>query len=201
MTVYTGICKYQAKGTVHVRGSQNNSTWHYEIHKQAAEYQKYWTRAARNTCSLAHALPHPPRSMPNHVASKTSLGTASQSSSSSCGNTTYQPSYYPSGKFPMTPLPVLLVLTSCSKGITYISEDSSEITFLLVENYNYDCSCWSSDRQGIFDRNMSFVTPLFIAVRALSTQVRKSRQSAILTFLSCVVGGKCFFRWTRSWFA
>ena len=31
-----------------------------------------------------------------------------------------------------------------------ISEDSSEISFLLVENYNYDHSLWSSDRMGIF---------------------------------------------------
>jgi hypothetical protein len=35
-------------------------------------------------------------------------------------------------------------------GFMNTSEDSSEVSFLLVENYNYDCSCWSSDRQGIF---------------------------------------------------
>ena len=35
-------------------------------------------------------------------------------------------------------------------GLTSISEDSSEISFLLVENYNYDHSLWSSDRMGIF---------------------------------------------------
>ena len=35
-------------------------------------------------------------------------------------------------------------------GHTRISEDSSEIAFLLVENYNYDRSLWSSDRMGIF---------------------------------------------------
>ena len=29
-------------------------------------------------------------------------------------------------------------------------EDSSEVAFLLVENYNYDRSSWSSDRLGIF---------------------------------------------------
>ncbi len=36
-------------------------------------------------------------------------------------------------------------------GFTHISEDSSEIAFLLVENYNYDRFSWSSDRLGIFD--------------------------------------------------
>lgn len=36
------------------------------------------------------------------------------------------------------------------QGLTSISEDSSEISFLLVENYNYDHSIWSSDRMGIF---------------------------------------------------
>lgn len=34
--------------------------------------------------------------------------------------------------------------------MTSVSEDSSEISFLLVENYNYDHSLWSSDRMGIF---------------------------------------------------
>ena len=42
-----------------------------------------------------------------------------------------------------------LSLSKC-KGFTSISEDSSEISFLLVENYNYDHSLWSSDRMGIF---------------------------------------------------
>ena len=45
--------------------------------------------------------------------------------------------------------PLLLSLSKC-KGFTSISEDSSEISFLLVENYNYDHSIWSSDRMGIF---------------------------------------------------
>lgn len=35
-------------------------------------------------------------------------------------------------------------------GFTHISEDSSEIAFLLVENYNHDRFTWSSDRVGIF---------------------------------------------------
>jgi hypothetical protein len=41
-------------------------------------------------------------------------------------------------------------LSKCS-GFTLTSEDSSEVAFLLVENYNYDCSSWSSDRLGIFE--------------------------------------------------
>ena len=44
----------------------------------------------------------------------------------------------------------LLLSSSKCKGFTSISEDSSEISFLLVENYNYDHSLWSSDRMGIF---------------------------------------------------
>jgi hypothetical protein len=43
-------------------------------------------------------------------------------------------------------------------GVTLTSEDSSEVAFLLVENYNYDCSCWSSDRQGIFAIPMSLTS-------------------------------------------
>ena len=35
-------------------------------------------------------------------------------------------------------------------SFTLTSEDSSEVAFLLVENYNYDRSCWPSGRQGIF---------------------------------------------------
>ena len=44
---------------------------------------------------------------------------------------------------------LLLSLSKCM-GFMSISEDSSEISFLLVENYNYDHSLWSSDRMGIF---------------------------------------------------
>ncbi|PSN63564.1 hypothetical protein BS50DRAFT_590601 [Corynespora cassiicola Philippines] len=40
--------------------------------------------------------------------------------------------------------------SECS-GFTLTSEDSSEVAFLLVENYNYDRSCWPSGRQGIFE--------------------------------------------------
>jgi len=49
--------------------------------------------------------------------------------------------------------PKLLSFSPPSKcsGFTLTSEDSSEVAFLLVENYNYDRSSWSSDRLGIFD--------------------------------------------------
>ena len=45
-------------------------------------------------------------------------------------------------------------------GFTSISEDSSEISFLLVENYNYDHSLWSSDRMGIFGTFHLFIAQL-----------------------------------------
>ena len=45
-------------------------------------------------------------------------------------------------------------------GFTSISEDSSEISFLLVENYNYDHSLWSSDRMGIFGTSHLFIALL-----------------------------------------
>jgi len=41
-------------------------------------------------------------------------------------------------------------LSKCT-GFLITGEDSSEVSILLVENYNYDCSSWSSDRLGIFD--------------------------------------------------
>lgn len=40
-------------------------------------------------------------------------------------------------------------------GSTRSSEDSSELVFLLVENYNIDRSFWSSDRKVIFEDNIS----------------------------------------------
>jgi hypothetical protein len=46
-------------------------------------------------------------------------------------------------------------------GFKFTSEDSSEVTFLLVENYNYDRSSWSSDRLGIFE------SPLLLSVFSL----------------------------------
>ena len=46
-------------------------------------------------------------------------------------------------------------------GFTHISEDSSEIAFLLVENYNHDRFTWSSDRVGIFG-------PLLMSVFSLT---------------------------------
>lgn len=49
----------------------------------------------------------------------------------------------------------LLTFLRCS-GFMRGSEDSSEPAFLLVENYNYDCCCWSSDRQRIFVTLSSF---------------------------------------------
>jgi hypothetical protein len=36
-------------------------------------------------------------------------------------------------------------LSAC-KGFMLVSEDSSETAFLLVENYNFDCSYWPSSR-------------------------------------------------------
>lgn len=54
------------------------------------------------------------------------------------------------GVFKLTTSHSLLFSSSKCKGFTSISEDSSEISFLLVENYNYDHSLWSSDRMGIF---------------------------------------------------
>jgi hypothetical protein len=40
------------------------------------------------------------------------------------------------------PAPNSCSLSQCT-GFKFISEDPSEITFLLVENYNYDRSSWS----------------------------------------------------------
>ena len=51
-------------------------------------------------------------------------------------------------------------LTPIRHGLTSISEDSSEISFLLVENYNYDHSLWSSDRMGIFGTSQLFIALL-----------------------------------------
>lgn len=48
------------------------------------------------------------------------------------------------------PLPPCPPASKCS-GFTLTSEDSSEVAFLLVENYNYDRSSWPSGRLGIFD--------------------------------------------------
>ena len=48
--------------------------------------------------------------------------------------------------------PRKLLTCVAGMGFTSISEDSSEISFLLVENYNYDHSLWSSDRMGIFGK-------------------------------------------------
>ena len=59
-------------------------------------------------------------------------------------------------------------------GLTLTSEDSSEVAFLLVENYNYDCSCWSSDRQGIFDPFCKFYDWLFVDRSGLAARLKKS---------------------------
>lgn len=62
------------------------------------------------------------------------------------------------------------------QGFTRISEDSSEIAFLLVENYNYDHSCWPSGRLGIFGQKRSFArrdNHLFIARGPLRTAAKK----------------------------
>jgi hypothetical protein len=45
-------------------------------------------------------------------------------------------------KIPSLPAPNFCSLSQCT-GFKFISEDPSEITFLLVENYNYDRSSWS----------------------------------------------------------
>lgn len=50
-------------------------------------------------------------------------------------------------------LVLLCDLVSKCSGFTLTSEDSSEVAFLLVENYNYDCSSWPSGRLGIFEPN------------------------------------------------
>ena len=52
--------------------------------------------------------------------------------------------------------PVFLSPPSRCSGITNISEDSSEIWCLLVENYTTDHSCWISVRQGIFAKSLPF---------------------------------------------
>jgi hypothetical protein len=61
-------------------------------------------------------------------------------------------------------------------SFTLTSEDSSEVAFLLVENYNYDRSCWSSDRQGIFDKNVF----LFIVCCGVAAQMRKRVRCAFM---------------------
>jgi hypothetical protein len=52
---------------------------------------------------------------------------------------------------------VEIILTFFSFTLT--SEDSSEVAFLLVENYNYDRSSWSSDRLGIFVSHLLLSVP------------------------------------------
>lgn len=51
--------------------------------------------------------------------------------------------------------PLLFPPSKC-KGFTRISEDSSEIAFLLVENYTMTAYSASSDRNGIFGQFHSF---------------------------------------------
>lgn len=56
-----------------------------------------------------------------------------------------------SGQAIKSPSPrVPLLSPSQCKGFTRISEDSSEIAFLLVENYTKTAHSVSSDRNGIF---------------------------------------------------
>ena len=47
-----------------------------------------------------------------------------------------------------------------------ISEDSSEIAFLLVENYTFDRSSWSSDRGVIFDTHHIQI-PIIVSLHVL----------------------------------
>ena len=62
------------------------------------------------------------------------------------------PVNYPDIKPRINPLPPRVPLLSSSqcKGFTRISEDSSEIAFLLVENYTKTAHSVSSDRNGFF---------------------------------------------------
>ena len=65
-------------------------------------------------------------------------------------------------------------------GFTHISEDSSEIAFLLVENYNHDHSRLASAGLGIFGTKTSsrletFIMLFFIASGLLWADVKKNR--------------------------
>ena len=64
----------------------------------------------------------------------------------------------------MFALALLFDAASECKGITHISEDSSEIAFLLVENYQLTASVGPRDRQGIFGTSTAHV--LFITASA-----------------------------------
>ena len=65
-------------------------------------------------------------------------------------------------------------------GFTHISEDSSEIAFLLVENYNHDRSCLASAGQGIFvpqnSKEKRIFLFFFIASGPLWTGVKKKKK-------------------------
>jgi hypothetical protein len=75
--------------------------------------------------------------------------------------------------FPSNPY-VLQPLTFSSTGFKFTSEDSSEVTFLLVENYNYDCSSWPSGRLGIFDTYCGLQLLLFIDFCGFAARLKKS---------------------------
>lgn len=61
--------------------------------------------------------------------------------------------------------------SSWCTGITHISEDSSEIAFLLVENYQLTASVGPRDRLGIFGTQLILRDLLFISLLALATAV------------------------------
>lgn len=68
------------------------------------------------------------------------------------------PVNYPDIGLAINALPPRVPLLSSSqcKGFTRISEDSSEIAFLLVENYTKTAHSVSSDRNGIFGPQLNY---------------------------------------------
>jgi hypothetical protein len=60
-------------------------------------------------------------------------------------------------------------------GFTHISEDSSEIAFLLVENYNHDRSKCASVCLGIFGTKPSRERPFFIANSFVQAAVKEKK--------------------------
>lgn len=70
---------------------------------------------------------------------------------------------HPSARGKFSPQCGLWSVTLTPRSFTLTSEDSSEVAFLLVENYNYDRSCWPSGRQGIFGAFLVITFSLFVA--------------------------------------
>lgn len=78
----------------------------------------------------------------------------------------------------LDPLPSL----SKCKGFTRISEDSSEIAFLLVENYTMTAYSASSDRNGIFGQDNNVCCRLIFSLHAapLWMAVKKRHLNLVL---------------------